>query len=100
VTEATLSCLNVDSMRGSARLKTAQWNGVDPSLIEDAIILIILVTILVPVFEMSIITRSRGTNHAYIWTISCGHVSYEGEFTNSSNMSFNWFVGARRVWAR
>jgi len=33
--------LNVDTMRGSARLKITQWNGVDPSLIEDAIILII-----------------------------------------------------------
>jgi len=31
MTEAILSCLNVETMRGSARLKIAQWNGVDPS---------------------------------------------------------------------
>jgi len=87
-------------MRGSARLKIAQWNGVDPSLIEDAIILIILVTILVPVFEMSI-TRSKETNHAYMDYKLRSRVVHEGEFvTNSSSMSFNWVVGARRVWTR
>jgi len=87
-------------MRGSARLKIAQWNGVDPSLIEDAIILIILVTILVPVFEMSI-TRSKETNHAYMDYKLRSRVVHEGELvTNSSSMSFNWVVGARRVWTR
>ena len=41
VTKAMLSWLNVDTMGGSARLKIAQWNGVDPSLTEDVIILIV-----------------------------------------------------------
>ena len=33
-----VSCLNVDTIRGSVQLKMAQLNGVDPSLTEDATI--------------------------------------------------------------
>jgi len=53
VMKEILSCLNVDTMRGSARLKIAQWNGVASSLMEDAIISITSAWVSPPVHSSS-----------------------------------------------